>query len=168
MARSPKTHAAGRGGNAKTKRSPTRKRADRAAERAAPRAGAAAGAHPAPHPEEPRPRAQPRGGGRQESRLTINKEFESFDAFVSEYVSNLSRSGVFVRTRKPLPVGTKVDLRFTVLMDNVEIVEGVGEVVRVHEDPAGMGLVFRELSGYSEAIIERLLTAQALGAPKGR
>jgi len=97
---------------------------------------------------------------RREHRVTINKEFESFDAFVSEYVSNVSRSGVFVRTRKPLPVGTKVNLRFTVLMDEVEIVEGVGEVVRVHDDPPGMGLVFTELSHYSQGIIEQLLTSQ--------
>jgi uncharacterized protein (TIGR02266 family) len=104
---------------------------------------------------------------RREHRVTINKEFESFDAFVSEYVTNVSRSGVFVRTRKPLPVGTKVNLRFTVLMDEVETVEGVGEVVRVHEDPPGMGLVFTELSSYSQGIIEQLLTShrRRAGAP---
>ena len=32
---------------------------------------------------------------RGEKRITINKEFESFDAFVHEYVTNVSRSGVF-------------------------------------------------------------------------
>ena len=93
---------------------------------------------------------------RKDERVTINKEFESFDAFVSEYVSNVSRSGVFVRSAQPLPVGTTVNLRFTVLMDGIETVEGVGEVVRVHED--GMGVAFTELSSYSQAIIDRLLT----------
>ena len=97
---------------------------------------------------------------RKHERVTINKEFGSFDAFLTEYVSNLSRSGVFVRSRDPLPVGTQVNLVFSVLMDGVETVEGVGEVVRVHEDPAGMGLVFTELSKTSRAIIERLLTAR--------
>jgi hypothetical protein len=99
-------------------------------------------------------------GQRREDRVTINKEFESFDAFVSEYVTNVSKTGAFVRSDTPLPVGTKVNLRFSVVMEGVEMVEGVGEVVRVHEDPAGMGIVFTELSGYSEAIIARLLTAR--------
>ncbi|MBW2522672.1 MAG: PilZ domain-containing protein [Deltaproteobacteria bacterium] len=96
----------------------------------------------------------------REQRVTINKEFESFDAFVTEYVSNVSRSGALVRTKDPLPVGTKVNLRFTVLMDGVETVEGVGQVVRVHDDPPSMGVVFTELSSTSQAIIERLLTAR--------
>jgi uncharacterized protein (TIGR02266 family) len=98
--------------------------------------------------------------GRRQERLTINKEFESFDAFVSEYVANVSRSGVFVRSAAPLEVGTRVNLRFTVLADEVETVEGVGEVVRVHDDPPGMGVVFTELSSYSKQILERLLTAK--------
>ncbi len=98
---------------------------------------------------------------RKEQRVTINKEFESFDAFISEYVSNISRSGVFIRSRNPLKIGTKVNLKFTILMDEIETVEGVGEVVRVHEDPPGMGIVFTALAGYSERIIERLLTARA-------
>ncbi|HZO13965.1 MAG TPA: PilZ domain-containing protein [Polyangiaceae bacterium] len=97
---------------------------------------------------------------RRDERLTINKEFESFDAFVSEYVANVSRSGVFVRSSAPLSVGTRVNLRFTVLADEVETVEGVGEVVRVHDDPPGMGVVFTELSSYSQQILERLLTAK--------
>jgi uncharacterized protein (TIGR02266 family) len=95
---------------------------------------------------------------RRDTRVTINKEFESFDAFVQEYVTNISRTGAFIKSKKPLPVGTKVNLRFTVIMDEVETVEGVGEVVRVEDDPPGMGVVFREVDAYSKGIIERLLT----------
>jgi hypothetical protein len=95
---------------------------------------------------------------RRDARVTINKEFESFDAFVQEYVTNISRSGAFIKSKTPLPIGTKVNLRFTVIMDDVETVEGVGEVVRVEEDPPGMGVVFREIGAYSKGIIERLLT----------
>lgn len=98
--------------------------------------------------------------GRRDERVTINKEFESYDAFIAEYVTNISRTGVFVRSKNPLPIGTKVNLRFSVIMDDIETVEGVGEVVRVHEDPAGMGVVFTELSGYSKGLIEKLLTAR--------
>src|SRR6266852_9572562 len=95
---------------------------------------------------------------RRESRVTINKEFESFDAFIQEYVTNISRTGAFIKSKTPLPVGTQVNLRFTVIMDDMETSEGVGEVVRVEDNPPGMGVVFREISAYSKAIIDRLLT----------
>jgi hypothetical protein len=95
---------------------------------------------------------------RREARLTINKEFESFDAFIQEYVTNISRTGAFIKSKTPLPVGTQVNLRFTVIMDDMETIEGVGEVVRVEDNPPGMGVVFREISAYSKAIIDRLLT----------
>jgi hypothetical protein len=95
---------------------------------------------------------------RENDRLTINKEFESFDAFIQEYVTNISRTGVFIKSSSPLKVGTKVNLRFTVIMDDIETIEGVGEVVRVEKDPPGMGVVFRELSGYSKDLIDKLLT----------
>ena len=94
---------------------------------------------------------------RDEDRVTINKEFESFDAFIAEYVTNISRSGVFIRSKNPLPVGTTVNLNFTVIMDDIENIEGQGEVVRVEDDPAGMGVVFTKLTNYSQRLIERLL-----------
>jgi hypothetical protein len=100
---------------------------------------------------------QPDGKPRQDERLTINKEFDSFDQFVQEYVTNISRSGAFVKTSTPLPIGSQVTLRFTVVMDDVEVIEGVGEVVRIEADPPGMGVVFKKLSKYSEKLIEKLL-----------
>ena len=93
---------------------------------------------------------------REGERLTINKEFESFDAFIQEYVTNISRTGVFIRAQSPLAVGTTVNLRFTVIMDDIETIEGTGEVVRVEKD--GMGVVFRELEGHSKGLIDKLLT----------
>src|ERR1700683_1510035 len=95
---------------------------------------------------------------RGELRVTINKEFESFDAFIQEYVTNISRTGVFIKSSTPLAVGTRVNLRFTVIMDDIETIEGIGEVVRVESDPSGLGGVFRELSTYSKGLIDKLLT----------
>ena len=100
---------------------------------------------------------------REEERVTINKEFESFDAFIQEYVTNISRSGVFIRSKSPLSVGTQVNLKFTVIMDDLEMIEGTGEVVRVEIDPPGMGVVFTKLTAYSEQLIGRLLTRSGKG-----
>jgi hypothetical protein len=99
-------------------------------------------------------------GKRREERLTINKEFDSFDAFIEEYVTNISRTGAFVKRPDPLPVGTEIDLRFTVIMDDIETIEGVGKVVRVQDDPPGMGVVFTRISHHSQRLLERLLTAR--------
>ena len=95
---------------------------------------------------------------RRDERLTINKDFESFDAFIQEYVTNISRSGVFIKSKSPLPVGTKVNLKFTVIMDDIETIEGTGEVVRTSDDPKGMGVVFTSLTSYSKSLIEKMLT----------
>ncbi len=102
---------------------------------------------------------------RLDRRITINKEFESFDAFVHEYVTNVSRSGVFIRSKEPLPVGTEVNLRFTVIMDDVEVIEGTGQVVRVQDDPPGMGVAFTQLTKYSEDLLVRLLTLHGAASP---
>ena len=102
---------------------------------------------------------------RQDERVTINKEFDSFDQFIQEYITNISKSGVFIKSKSPLPVGTRVNLRFSVIMDDIETITGVGRVVRVDSDPAGMGVVFEELSSYSQRLLEKLLTAKRLSEP---
>ena len=100
---------------------------------------------------------------RAEERVTINQEFESFDAFIDEYVTNLSRTGAFIKTKATLSVGTKVNLHFTVLHEDMETVTGVGEVVRVQNDPPGVGVVFSELTPESAAVIERMLARRNAG-----
>jgi uncharacterized protein (TIGR02266 family) len=93
------------------------------------------------------------------ARQTINREFASIDEFISEYVTNISRSGVFIRSDEPLPIGTRVNLRFTVIHEELETIEGLGEVVRVVDRGrnTGMGVVFVELSQVSRELIERIL-----------
>lgn len=98
---------------------------------------------------------------RRAERLTINKEFESLDAFIDEYVTNISRTGVFIRTRTPLAIGTRVRLRFSVIMTEIETIEGEGEVVRVQDDPPGMGVVFTSLTSFSAGLLEKLLIRRA-------
>lgn len=93
----------------------------------------------------------------REPRVTINEEFSDLSQLVSEYGANISRSGVFVRSNKPLPVGSRVNLKLTVIVDDMETIEGVGEVVRVSHEPPGMGVVFVELTPLSQQLIEKLL-----------
>jgi uncharacterized protein (TIGR02266 family) len=101
------------------------------------------------------------GGQRKDARVTVNREFRDLDQFIVEYVQNISKSGVFIKSDDPLPVGTEVNLRFTVIMDELETIEGVGKVVRVvppgGNDTPGMGVVFTRLTSYSNKLIEKIL-----------
>jgi hypothetical protein len=97
---------------------------------------------------------------RKTKRITINKQFDSFDQFVHEYVTNVSGAGVFIKSDAPLPVGSEIKLKFSVVLDQIETIEGTGIVVRVERDPPGMGVVFKELDAYSKTLVERLLVAR--------
>jgi len=101
-------------------------------------------------------------------RVQINHEFASVDAFINEYVANISHSGVFIRSKDPLPVGTRVALKFTVIMDELETIEGVGEVVRRSTRPSGMGVIFVELTGYSQDLIAKLITQRTRSRNTGQ
>ena len=106
--------------------------------------------------EELEPTTERRGA----PRLTINKQFDTFDDFVREYVANVSGTGAFVRTDTPLAIGTEVNLRFSVVLDGVETIEGVGVVVRIADDPRGMGVAFKQLHGYSKRLMEKLILVE--------
>ena len=84
--------------------------------------------------------------------------------YIAEYVSNISQGGVFIRSKNPLPVGTSVTLRFSVIVDDVEIVEGEGEVVRVErsDDETGMGVAFTRLSADSKRLIDEIVRRAVL------
>ena len=102
------------------------------------------------------------GKRRGAERVRVNREFDTMEEFIAEYVSDISRSGVFIRSDDPLPKGTRVDLRFTVVDEDMETIEGIGEVTRVvlpgGAQPSGMGVVFVELTSASERLVHRLLT----------
>jgi uncharacterized protein (TIGR02266 family) len=104
-------------------------------------------------------------GRRGADRVMVNHDFASIEEFITEYVSDISRTGVFIRSDDPLPTGTKVDLRFTVIDVDMETIEGIGEVTRVvapgGSEPPGMGVVFIELTSASKGLVERLLLRRA-------
>lgn len=83
---------------------------------------------------------------RRGDRLPINPEFAALDPGSLTYASNLSEYGVFLNTRVRLPVGTPVELNFTVLLDDPVVISGTGRVVHHQDDPRGMGVVFAGLS----------------------
>jgi len=105
-----------------------------------------------------------------ETRVLL--KFDRFSGFISEFSSNVSQGGMFIRTRTAEPVGTVLDFGFR-LGDDYELIHGRGEVVWVRtreeapERPAGMGIRFLELSAGSRELIRKMVDAyvQAGGTP---
>jgi hypothetical protein len=88
-------------------------------------------------------------------RVLINEEFAPVEAFINEYVADISLTGVFIKSKDPLPVGTRVNLKFSLILDELHVVEAAGEVVRKSERPLGMGVAFRGLSPESAKLVGR-------------
>lgn len=105
-----------------------------------------------------------------ETRVLL--KFDRFSGFISEFSSNVSQGGMFIRTRTAEPIGTVLDFGFR-LGDDYELIHGRGEVVWVRtrdeapERPAGMGIRFLELSAGSRELIRKMVDAyvQAGGTP---
>lgn len=79
---------------------------------------------------------------------------DNLDKFIFEHTDNISRSGVFVLTEEPLPIGSRLRLQFSLVADRLTEVDVDGEVMRVVKkgDPdestygPGMGIRFINLS----------------------
>jgi hypothetical protein len=91
------------------------------------------------------------------ARVRINEEFAPVEAFINEYVSDISDTGVFVRSKDPLPVGTRVNLKFSLILDELHVVEAAGEVMRTSAAPRGMGVAFRALGPGAAQLIGRAI-----------
>ncbi len=102
------------------------------------------------------------------ARVTLNRDYTRGDDLLSEYVMDVSQSGAFIRTNDPLPVGTRLQVRFSVTVDRMELVEGLAEVVRVSAAPSGMGVFFVELTESSQDVLARLIDQRrTIEAPTG-
>jgi len=101
---------------------------------------------------------------RKHSRQAVNDEFAAIVGHMAEYVEDVSMGGVFLRCDDPLPVGTHVQLRFSILGDDVETIEGVGEVVNQRSgNKLGMGIRFVSLTPQSQKFLEKFCANQDSG-----
>lgn len=90
--------------------------------------------------------------------LRINHGFTEQEALFETWATMISRDGVFIRSRDPFPRGTRVSLKFAVLLDGLKIITGEGEVVRSdYTIPGGMEIRFENLSHDSLDTLAALL-----------
>ncbi len=88
----------------------------------------------------------------------IRLDSPHFKGFLTEYSSNISMTGMFVRSQNPEPPGTLVDFELH-LADGLQLIKGTAEVVWVRaaddgpDRPGGMGLRFVRLDKESRRVI---------------
>ena len=109
---------------------------------------------------------QPSGRDRRNDArfdVKIKVDYYTKDIFVSNYVTNLSKGGVFIETKTPLPVQSEIHFTFILPDFNVKI-EANGKVVWTYDVKkgtgkvvSGMGIKFTDLSPRHKAQIEEYL-----------
>ena len=113
----------------------------------------------------------------KESRVPVNLRIkfrsETIEQFVERYAIDVSRGGIFIRTREPLAVGTQLKFDFQ-LQDTSPLMAGEGTVVWIREhDPSragvtpGMGVRFDKLTPASQPVLEKILTDKSRLQPSG-
>src|SRR5512138_3752913 len=106
-----------------------------------------------------------RAGERMPVGLAVRLSYGTIDEFVDKFAVNISRGGVFIRTRDPKPVGTRVAFELR-LQGGEPVVRGQGVVrwVQAEGGPGrprtapGMGVQFTGLDAPSRALVERMVT----------
>ena len=98
----------------------------------------------------------------------ISLRFPHVRGFLTEYSSNISISGMFIRSSDPRTPGTVLEFEL-VLLDGLKLIRGTGEVVWVRKKddgtgrPAGMGVRFLSLDPESRRLIHWVVEKHIFG-----
>ena len=89
--------------------------------------------------------------------------FKKADDFFKSYVANLGEGGLFINTTKNLPVGSLLDLEFT-LPDSNQAINTKGKVVwtrpqdmSTEKMPPGMGIQFIDMNPEDKELLKYYL-----------
>jgi uncharacterized protein (TIGR02266 family) len=97
--------------------------------------------------------------------LSLKVRFKSatVDDFVEQYSIDISRGGTFIKSKKPMAVGTLLKFEFQ-LKDESRLIHGVGRVVWKRDpenadadNPAGMGVKFIKMDPESRALVQQIV-----------
>jgi len=95
--------------------------------------------------------------------IELKVDYKKLNSFFADYTKNISKGGTFIKTKKPLPVGTRFLFKLTVPRREAPF-ELLGEVVwsDATGDESGMGIRFIYSSdqqrGDFEGVVERLMS----------
>jgi type IV pilus assembly protein PilZ len=104
--------------------------------------------------------------------IQLRVDYKRLNTFFADYTKNISKGGTFIRTTKPLDVGTEFVFVLSVPSHNTqlelkgEVMWIVGEDKATAENPAGMGIKFKFANDRERAsvddFVEKLMD-EALG-----
>jgi len=102
-----------------------------------------------------------RGGKRVSGKISIS--FQKADDFFRAYIANLGEGGLFIHTTKNLPVGSLLDLEFS-LPDSNQAITTKGKVVwtrpqdmSTEKMPPGMGIQFIDMNPEDKELLKNYL-----------
>src|SRR3984957_14155111 len=81
--------------------------------------------------------------------ITLRVDYKRMNTFFADYAKNISKGGTFIRTSKPLDVGTEFVFVLSIpgqpdqLQLKGEVMWTVDDAAATEEHPAGMGIRFR-------------------------
>jgi type IV pilus assembly protein PilZ len=108
---------------------------------------------------------EPKSEGRSHPRapIELKVDYKKLNSFFADYTRNISKGGTFIKTRKPLPVGTRFLFKLSI-PGRGEPFELLGEVAWSNGDgeDAGMGIRFVYADDTQrfafEDVVERLMS----------
>ncbi len=105
---------------------------------------------------------------RVNTELLVQYRFDLIEGYRTEYATDISQGGLFVRTDRPHELGAYVQLQLTP-RDCSAIIEGLGRVVRVSPpektpggSAAGMGIEFVGFDDEAKRDLETRILGPAL------
>src|SRR3954468_5630772 len=122
----------------------------------------------------PRPSGAPPAmaeGNRKDPRarvlnMTVRYKSATVDEFIENHSHDISKGGIFIKTRAPFPAGTLLKFEVRIAEDQ-RLMQGVGRVVwrrepeRAEEGfPAGMGIKFIKTGEGAAELISQIVAAR--------
>lgn len=104
------------------------------------------------------------------SAIELSVEYKRLNTFFADYTRNISKGGTFIRTDRPLAVGTEFVFALTIrsleepLRLQGRVKWSVTTAEATAESPAGMGIEFQYADeaerAATESIVERLMSSE--------
>ena len=99
--------------------------------------------------------------------LKVRFKSATVDEFIEQYARDISRGGIFIKSKSPMPIGTLLKFEFQ-LKDESRLIHGVGRVVwkrdteeaNGEEKPPGMGIKFIKMDPQSRQLVEQIVSSR--------
>src|SRR5687767_7656127 len=103
--------------------------------------------------------------------LKVRFKSATVDEFIEQYAKDISRGGIFIKSKTPMAIGTLLKFEFQ-LKDESRLIHGVGRVVWKREQdeangddsPPGMGIKFIKMDPESRQIVEKIVSGRGEAA----